>query len=424
VLKRLLFFAYGAACYLIFLATFLYAIAFVGGFGVPTRLDDERQSSLPTALLIDCLLLAIFAIQHSVMARRWFKERWTQIIPWTIERSTYVLCASLALILLFWQWRPVGITIWSVEHDGARAALWTLFAAGWATVLTVTFLINHFDLFGLRQVWLPLIGRPYTRVSFRTPLPYRFVRHPLYFGFLLAFWMTPTMTLAHLVFALATTAYIVLAIQFEERDLVSEHGAAYEEYRRRVPMLLPGARARSAGVLVLVVSTSSSVALAQHDHTNAAAEKKQSSELVRVVRDVTERFKDPAVAENEGYKLAFGCVSGPDYGAMGLHFVNMDVVGDPALDPRRPEIVIYEPLPNGRLRLIGADYLVLASAWDALHPGETPQLMGQLLHLFEAPNRFGLPPFYTLHVWAWKENPTGTFVNWHANVSCDHFGGQ
>ena len=246
MLKRLLFFAYGAACYLIFLATFLYAIAFVGGFAVPTRLDDDRQSSLATALMIDCALLALFAIQHSVMARRWFKERWTQVVPWTIERSTYVLCASLALLLLFWQWRPIGIQIWSVENGVARAALWTLFAAGWATVLTVTFLINHFDLFGLRQVWLPLVGRPYTRVSFRTPLPYRFVRHPLYFGFLLAFWMTPTMTLAHLVFALATTVYIVLAIQFEERDLVAEHGAAYEEYRRSVPMLLPGTRARSA----------------------------------------------------------------------------------------------------------------------------------------------------------------------------------
>ena len=163
-------------------------------------------------------------------------------MPWAIERSTYVLCASLALLLLFWEWRPIGMQIWSVENPAARVVLWTLFAAGWATVLTVTSLINHFDLFGLRQVWLPLMGRPYARVPFRTPLPYRFVRHPLYFGFLLAFWMTPTMTLAHLVFALATTAYIVLAIQFEERDLVSEHGAAYEEYRRRVPMLVPGRR--------------------------------------------------------------------------------------------------------------------------------------------------------------------------------------
>jgi protein-S-isoprenylcysteine O-methyltransferase Ste14 len=239
MLKRLLFFAYGVAAYLLFLFTFLYAIAFVGGFVVPRRLDGPLETSLTAAIAIDCALLAVFAIQHSVMARRWFKERWTQIIPWTIERSTYVLCASLALLLLFWQWRPIGIEIWSVENPAARAALWTLFAAGWATVLVVTFLINHFDLFGLRQVWLPLVGKPYTPVSFRTPLPYRFVRHPLYFGFLLAFWMTPHMTLAHLVFAVATTAYIVLAIQFEERDLVAEHGASYEAYRRKVPMLLP-----------------------------------------------------------------------------------------------------------------------------------------------------------------------------------------
>jgi protein-S-isoprenylcysteine O-methyltransferase Ste14 len=244
--KRLVFFAYGVTSYLIFLATFLYAIAFVGGFAVPSRLDGPLQTSVPVALAVDTLLLTIFATQHSVMARPWFKERWTQVVPWAIERSTYVLCASLALLLLFWQWRPIGMSIWSVENEVARAALWTLFAAGWIIVLVVTFLINHFDLFGLRQVWLPLVGKPYTRVTFRTPLPYRYVRHPLYCGFLLAFWATPSMTLAHLVFALATTAYIVLAIQFEEHDLITEHGAAYQEYRRAVPMLLPWrARARA-----------------------------------------------------------------------------------------------------------------------------------------------------------------------------------
>jgi protein-S-isoprenylcysteine O-methyltransferase Ste14 len=239
MVKRLLFFVYGLASYLVFLATFLYAIAFVGGFAVPSRLDGPLRTSLPRAIAIDCALLTLFAVQHSVMARQWFKARWTQIVPWTIERSTYVLSASVALLLMFWQWRPIGILIWSVDHAAARVVLWALFAAGWVTVLTVTFLINHFDLFGLRQVWLPLRGIPYARVPFRTPLPYKFVRHPLYFGFLLAFWMTPTMTLAHLVFAIATTAYIVLAIQFEERDLVSEHGASYEAYRRTVPMLLP-----------------------------------------------------------------------------------------------------------------------------------------------------------------------------------------
>jgi protein-S-isoprenylcysteine O-methyltransferase Ste14 len=240
MLKRISFFAYGLACYAIFLATFCYAIAFVGGFLVPAQLDAPSSAPLGEAIAINCGLLAVFAIQHSVMARRWFKERWTQIVPWTIERSTYVLFASLALLLLFWQWRPIGIEIWTVEAPFARALLWAAFAAGWGTVLVVTFLINHFDLFGLRQVWLPLVGKPYTRVEFRTPLPYRYVRHPLYFGFLLAFWATPHMTFAHLLFALATTAYIVLAIQFEERDLVAEHGAAYQEYRRRVPMLLPG----------------------------------------------------------------------------------------------------------------------------------------------------------------------------------------
>ena len=242
MLKRSIFFAYGVVSYLVFLATFLYAIAFVGGFGVPTQLDGNPREPIGLALAIDVGLLTLFAVQHSVMARRGFKEWWTQIVPWTIERSTYVLCASVALLFLFWQWRPIGIEVWSVQSPAARVVLRGLFAAGWSTVLIVTFLINHFDLFGLRQVWLPLVGKPYTKVSFKTPLPYRFVRHPLYFGFLLAFWMTPNMTLAHLLFALATTAYVLLAIQFEERDLVAEHGAAYEEYRRRVPMLVPGPR--------------------------------------------------------------------------------------------------------------------------------------------------------------------------------------
>lgn len=246
MLKRLTFFAYGVTAYVIFLATLLYAIAFVGGFAVPTRLDGLPRGPLFEALAIDAALLTLFAVQHSVMARPWFKEHWTQVVPWAIERSTYVLCASAALLLLFWQWRPIGVIVWSIENPAARVVLWTLFAAGWTTVLVVTFLINHFDLFGLRQVWLPLVGRPYRRVAFRTPLPYRFVRHPLYLGFLLAFWMTPTMTLAHLVFALATTAYIVMAIQFEEHDLIAEHGTAYARYRRAVPMLLPWRRGRYA----------------------------------------------------------------------------------------------------------------------------------------------------------------------------------
>jgi methanethiol S-methyltransferase len=242
--KRLLFFAYGLFAYAIFLGTFLYAIAFVAGAFAPTRLDGPATDPLASALAIDLGLLTLFAAQHSIMARRWFKAWWTGFVSPVVERSTYVLFASVALILLFWQWRPLGGEIWSVEHPVARAALLALSGFGWLQVLVITFLIDHFDLFGLRQVWLHLIGRPYTRTQFVTPAPYRVVRHPLYLGFLLAFWMTPTMTLAHLVFAVATTAYIVLAIQFEERDLVHEHGPEYQEYRRRVPMLLPRAARR------------------------------------------------------------------------------------------------------------------------------------------------------------------------------------
>jgi hypothetical protein len=177
----------------------------------------------------------------------------------------------------------------------------------------------------------------------------------------------------------------------------------------------------TVGLLALVATGSSHAAAQSHDHTTDA--KGASGAFVKLVRESTERFKDVSVAQREGYGLQFGCVSGPDYGAMGMHFVNFPLVLDGVLDPTKPEIVIYEPLPNGHLRLIGADYLVLADAWNATHSGP-PELGGQLLHFFEAPNRFGLPPFYTLHVWAWKENPTGAFVNWHANVSCEAFSGQ
>ena len=242
MLKRLLFAAYGFVSYLIFLGTFLYAIAFIGNLGTPTALDATPGDSIVAALAIDTGLLLLFAAQHSIMARRWFKERWTRIVPKPIERSTYVLFSSLALLLLFWQWRPIGGDVWSVTDPGGRAALRVLFAFGWTLVLVATFLINHFDLFGLRQVWLHLIGRPYTALPFATPGPYRLVRHPLYVGWFFAFWMTPTMTVAHLVFAIATSAYILLAIQFEERDLVTFHGEAYEHYRRRVPMLIPFTR--------------------------------------------------------------------------------------------------------------------------------------------------------------------------------------
>ena len=250
MLKRLLFFAYGAACYGVFLATFLYAIGFIGNFGTPTALDAPATAPLARALAIDLSLLGLFALQHSIMARKWFKQRWTQIVPTPIERSTYVLFSSLALILLFWQWQPIGGVVWSVDSAAATVFLRTLFGVGWALVLVSTFLIDHFDLFGLRQVWLYLIGQPYTARPFATPGPYRVVRHPLYVGWFLAFWMTPTMTIAHLMFAIATSAYILIAIQLEERDLVREFGRTYEDYRRRVPMLVPFARGRQKSVNV------------------------------------------------------------------------------------------------------------------------------------------------------------------------------
>jgi protein-S-isoprenylcysteine O-methyltransferase Ste14 len=239
MLKRVSIFAYGVACYVIFLATFLYAVGFIGNFGVPRTLDGPARGPFGVGLAVDVGLLTLFALQHSVMARRWFKELWTRIVPVQAERSTYVLFSSLALGLLFSQWEPLGGTVWDVEAPVGRAILLALFAFGWGLVLVCTFLINHFDLFGLRQVWFALRGRPYERLSFTMPGPYRLVRHPLYVGWLFAFWMTPTMTFAHLLFAVATTAYIVLAIQFEERDLVHEHGSLYERYRRQVPMLVP-----------------------------------------------------------------------------------------------------------------------------------------------------------------------------------------
>src|SRR5262249_27954716 len=185
--KRILFFAYGSLSYLIFLGTFLYAVCFVGAFGVPRTLDGAASGPLGLSVAIDAGLLALFALQHSVMARKWFKDWWTRIVPKPIERSTYVLLSSLALILMFWQWRPLGAVVWSVEDPAGRIALWALFAFGWGLVLVSTLLINHFDLFGLRQVWLQLLGRPYSTLRFATPWPYRLVRHPLYAGWLFAF---------------------------------------------------------------------------------------------------------------------------------------------------------------------------------------------------------------------------------------------
>jgi protein-S-isoprenylcysteine O-methyltransferase Ste14 len=395
-MSRLLVFAYGVIAYAVFFVTYLYAAGFVGNLVVPKSLDSAPTAPLGIALLINLGLLSVFAIQHSVMARPWFKRALTRIVPQAAERSTYTLASSLALILLFWQWSPLGGVIWDVQDPLGRALLYGGFAFGFLLVLVTTFLINHFDLFGLRQVWLYLLGRKYEPLNFVTPWLYRQVRHPLYVGWFFAFWSTPTMTLTHLLFAVVTTAYILVAIRFEEHDLVEAH-PEYAEYRRRVPMMIPILTKRAAtvraastiGAFVLLCIWPWQALAQEHSHGKAAS----NNELVQAVREATERFKNEIVAENEDYHLMFGCVNGPDMGAMGLHYVNLPLVLDGELDPAHPEIVLYEPVKGGGIRITGADFLVFADAWDEAHPGDPPKLMGQLFHRFEAPNRFGLPNF-------------------------------
>ncbi|HLG98094.1 MAG TPA: isoprenylcysteine carboxylmethyltransferase family protein [Bryobacteraceae bacterium] len=239
MIGRIATFLYGIVCYLIFFASFLWAIAFLGDFGLARSMDSAPQGPAGPALVIDALLLAAFALQHSIMARPWFKRAWTRIIPPAAERSTYVLFSSLALLLLFWQWRPIGGFVWQVDSQLGRGLINAVYAAGWALLLVATFLINHFDLFGLRQVYLHLVGREYTQLPFRTPAFYRYVRHPIYFSWLCIFWAAPVMTTAHLVFAVATTAYILIAIPLEEHDLEGIHGDAYRNYKHEVPKILP-----------------------------------------------------------------------------------------------------------------------------------------------------------------------------------------
>jgi protein-S-isoprenylcysteine O-methyltransferase Ste14 len=236
---RILFFLYGVIAYLLFFAAILYGIGFVGNLWVPKGIDDGAPVSLASAIVINVSLLLLFAVQHNIMARRWFKDWWTQFVPRPIERSTFVALSSLILLLLYWQWRPMPETVWHVNYALGRGVLWTLYFLGWAIVFYSSFVIDHFELFGLKQVWTHLLGREPVTAPFSERSIYRWVRHPLMLGFILAFWSAPTMSQGRLLFAAVTTAWILIAIQIEERDLDAILGEPYHQYRKRTPMIVP-----------------------------------------------------------------------------------------------------------------------------------------------------------------------------------------
>jgi protein-S-isoprenylcysteine O-methyltransferase Ste14 len=239
LMKRFLIVGYGVAAYLLFLAVFLYLVAFLGNFWVPRTVDHGLSAPIGQAVLVNIVLLALFAVQHSIMARPSFKAWWTRLVPASIERSTYVMLSNVVLVLLYWQWRTMPAVVWDVRLPAARLVLWTLFCLGWAIALAATFMVSHFDLFGLRQVFLAWRGKPYTHIGFHARMLYRLVRHPLMLGFVIVFWAVPTMTAGHLLFSVAMTGYILVATHLEEHDLVEALGEQYRDYRRRVPMLLP-----------------------------------------------------------------------------------------------------------------------------------------------------------------------------------------
>jgi protein-S-isoprenylcysteine O-methyltransferase Ste14 len=247
-MRRWIYFGYGAVSYVLFFGLYLYMAAFVGGFGLAKTIDTPSGLPLAAAVAINLVPLILFGLQHSVMARPGFKRVWTRIVPQPIERATYSLASCIVLALLMWGWQGIDFVIWNVEQPALRTVAWALFVAGWVAVPAVTYLINHFDLFGMRQVWLHLRGQEYTSLPFRTPLAYNHVRHPLYLGWTLAFWATPTMTAGHLLFAVTLTGYMMLAAVFEERDLVSHFGQQYADYQKRVPMFVPRLSVKSSAL--------------------------------------------------------------------------------------------------------------------------------------------------------------------------------